>query len=194
MSSTTQSLYQSVLDHWIAVKWFTDDAPVLLLGQQQHSSSLTQFTHISLNNNNTRWWALKDSICLHNKDPCMISIVHCSYIVCECVCVCAVGEDSLHLSNGGAGVLHWLPRVRAEQERHRRVEEVRREKSKRERDEGEGGVTTTDTHAHIHSRNTVTPLPHYSHIHALVKQQILEGLVHTGLNAFKHIHGFLPYI
>jgi len=68
--------------------------------------------------------------------------------------------------NGGAGVLNWLPKVRVEKEKHRRMEEVRREGGTRERcrnrDEGEG-VTTTDTHECVHSRKP--PLPHCSHIH-----------------------------
>lgn len=46
-------------------------------------------------------------------------------------------------------------------------EERGREREMRGREE----VTTTDTHAHIYARNTVTPLPHYSHIHAMKKQQ-----------------------
>lgn len=170
---------QIILDHWTVEKLFTSVA-FLRLGPQQDSSTLiyhqVEFSLVKPCCSLTQQQHQHRVVSMERlqlpaqqgwQDHCMFSIVHWS-CVCVCVCVCRV----CRVCNGGAGALHSLPRVRREQERHRGAEEVRRErKSKREREMG-GGVTTTGTHAHIHARNTVTPLPHRTHIHASEKRRL----------------------
>lgn len=79
---------------------------------------------------------------------------------------------SLCMCDGGADVLHWLPKVGSEQERHRRMEEVRREEGERERWKREMGRSQSLLQTHMHTTE-ILPSPH-SHIPTWRMQQKLE--------------------
>lgn len=192
----------SVHDHWMMARLFTSfiisSASVCskVLPVNLPLTCIFSFQSLPVASPTSSAWAWKTTLggergrtpfaCSSRMARSLYDFQQCT-VEAEWLCVSVGWGRTLHLCNGGAGALRCLPRVRNRAGNTQRGGggEKREKSQEGKRDEGEGGVTTTDTHAHIQARNTVTPLPHHSHIHSIGKQQTLEKLVHTGLNGFR---------